>query len=139
MDSPTNGCAESPPGRRAPLYPRRVTAPDPALAKALDDLTLQVNPDNVVSVHKVFRDHARALDDCLTELSQSVRIGLCGLDPISEDAASDRSFGGKVQELLTVHRAHQRELVVSAEHLRRVAANYGFTESEIEKSLRPGR
>lgn len=53
-------------------------------------------------------------------------------------AAGSASIGGKIDALLEVHRAHQRELVVAADHLRQIALRYGHTEAEIEQSLRPG-
>lgn len=124
---------EPPPQRHRASYPGVVTAPDPALTKALTHLSMQVNPDNVLAVYKAFRDHADALEKELKTLSIQTKIGLCGLDPVSADAAG--SFGGKVGQLLELHWAHQRELVVAAEHLRRIALAYGHTEAEIERSL----
>lgn len=97
---------------------------------------MQVNRDNILAVHKVFRDHADELERELRLLSLTAKIGLCGGDPVSAVAAGAGSFGGKVGELLDVHRAHQRELVVAADHLRQIALSYGHTEAEIERSLR---
>lgn len=117
------------PQTRVEPYPRPVTAPDPALTTALDHLTLQVNPDNVMAVYKVFRDHAETLHRQLQELSNDTTIGLCGLDPVSRDAQV--AFGAKVSQLLGIHWAHQRELEVAAEHVKQIALGYGHTEAEI--------
>lgn len=99
-----------------------MTAPDPALTRALDHLTMQVDRDNVLAAHKAFRDHADALDAELRTRTLTTRLGLCGGDPVSSMVAGPASVGGKVDALLEVHRAHQRELVAAADHLRRIAA-----------------
>lgn len=110
-----------------------MTAPDPALTQALDHLAMQVNPDNVLAVHKVFRDHAGELLDYLMKMRGQAQMGLCGGDPISREAAV--AFNHKIAELLKVHWAHQQELVVAADHLRSIALSYGITEEEISRSL----
>lgn len=110
-----------------------MTAQDPALTQALDRLTMQVNPDNVLAVHKAFRDHASELFDYLTFVSSETQVGLCGGDPISKDAAM--AFGSKISGLLKVHWAHQRELDAAANHLRSIAHSYGITDDEITRSF----
>lgn len=94
---------------------------------------MQVNPDNVLAVHKAFRDHADDLRDYLMSVRGQAQVGRCGSDPVSEDASI--AFGGKIAELLKVHWAHQQELEVAADHLRSIAQSYGIAEEQIARSV----
>ena len=96
---------------------------------------VQVDRDNVLAVHRAFRDHANELRKCLMDVGFEVQLGLCGGDPVSRDAAGPRGFGGKIATLLDVHWKHWKELDAVANELQQTARTYGHTEDDITQSL----
>ena len=100
----------------------------------MDKLLLQVNPDNVLAAHKVFRQHSDDLRLYLAGLA-ATDFRKCGDDPVSADAMADTSFGGKVSNLIRVHRLHQEELEAVADRLYDTALSYGYTDEDIRKSM----
>ncbi|TCK20777.1 hypothetical protein EV378_4740 [Pseudonocardia endophytica] len=95
----------------------------------------QVNTDNVLAVHRAFRDHANELLTYLQEARGDIGIGLCGLDPVSREVLKPESLAGKAQSLFEAHWRHWEELDAVASRLIDTARTYGRTEDEIKREI----
>jgi hypothetical protein len=94
----------------------------------------QVNAANILMVHRALRGQADAMQAALIEAAWLHDIPTCADDPVSKDAKLQ--FQPKISEILEIHTAHYNEVAEAAERLREAATEYGFTEAEVERSLR---
>jgi hypothetical protein len=114
-----------------------VTAPeDGELAAAVEALALRVNRDTVLQARAALLAEADRLDSELHQRHGDFsRVGLCGNDPVSPEAA--QAFNERIDALVASCRAYNRDLRTSAAVLDATARGYGFTDEEIAASFRP--
>ena len=94
----------------------------------------QVNAENVLAVHRVLQKHSETMLTALGHAAWMNDIPRCADDPVSEDAK--RLFQPKVMEIIALHTAHCNEIREAATRLYEAARQYGFTEDQIETSIR---
>ena len=102
---------------------------------ASDTLMTQIDQDNVLAAYRVFREQAENMQITITEAAWMNDIPRCGEDVISRDAKA--VFQPKIDEILHVHAAHQKEVHEAAERLREAAVQYGLIDEHVASSLRP--
>jgi hypothetical protein len=103
---------------------------------AVNGVALQVTPDNVLRARDALLAEAESFHDFLTTTFVDRRdlIGLCGGDPISQQA--QRAFSQKIQQnAVAPARQYIQELTKGAEELAEVARGFGFTERQIADSF----
>jgi uncharacterized protein YukE len=124
------------------LPPAATPAPDwrSSLSSAVNNVNLQVTSENVLDVRKILLQEADRLqkyggqDAVMTQL-----VGLCGGDPVSQQAA--QAFNQRIRQEIQRCQDYARELRNAGNSLDQVAKNYGYTEEQIEdsfKSINPG-
>lgn len=94
----------------------------------------QVNADNVLAVYRVLQQQSETMLTALGHAAWMNDIPRCANDPVSEDAK--RLFQPKVMAIIATHTAHCNEIREAATRLHEAARQYGFTEDQIETSLR---
>lgn len=94
----------------------------------------QVNAGNVLAVHRVLQEQSETMLTALGHAAWMNDIPRCADDPVSEDAK--RLFQPKVMAIIATHTAHCNEIREAATRLHEAARQYGFTEDQIETSLR---
>ena len=104
-----------------------------SLSSDATEVTLQVTPDNVLSVRKVLLEEADRLIRSAKPTATPV-VGLCGGDPLSRDAQA--AFNDRIERLLRTCAQHGNELKSAGAALAATARHYGYTEEQIEASLR---
>jgi hypothetical protein len=112
-------------------------APDwrDALGAAVRNVHLQVTPENVLDVRKVLLQEAeRLLNHAQRATAQSQFVGLCGGDPVSQQASL--AFNQRIALLVEQCREYGNQLKFAGESLNAVAENYGYSEQQIESSFR---
>jgi hypothetical protein len=106
-----------------------------SLSSAMHSVGLQVDRDNVLRVRSVLLTEAEKLLDAVTRpMSERRWVDLCGADPVSGEASS--AFNARIQILVDHCRQYALQLEQAANSLDRIARNYGYTEAEIEASLK---
>lgn len=111
----------------------RLVSLSPEQQRSIEGLVAQVNVDNVLQVAAVLRQQADDMAAHLTTADQDLKVRRCGEDPVSKDAQA--LFQTKIDQILTVHWAHVREIVAACEALRGAARSYGLREEEIAATL----
>lgn len=106
---------------------------------AINNVRLQVNPDNILKVRKVFLDEAARIREFLQSLqSDGQYVGLCGGDPLSIEAA--RAFNRRIDRELRQARRYGEQLEAAGRSLEKIARDYGYTEAQIRASFnQPGQ
>jgi len=97
---------------------------------------MQVTPENVLQVHNAIKAEAEYLRGQLLGVGYSLRVGKPGLEQVSDFAASDQGFNGKIRTLLEQCQTYARILSDAADRLAKTAAGYGHSEQEIVDSFR---
>ena len=113
--------------------------PDGSTRAAVDHVALQVTPDNVLRARAALLRDAERINDHLRTIRGEGwhMIGLCGGDPISEQAQV--AFARKIQDhAIQPAKQYVAELLSGAEQLARVARSYGIAEQRIVESFKPG-
>jgi hypothetical protein len=106
-----------------------------SLSSAMHSVGLQVDRDNVLRVRSVLLTEAEKLLDAVTRsTSEQPWVDLCGADPVSGEASS--AFNARIQILVDHCRQYALQLEQAANSLDRIARNYGYTEAEIQASLK---
>ncbi|MDT7633807.1 MAG: hypothetical protein QOI50_5737 [Pseudonocardiales bacterium] len=106
-----------------------------SLSSAMHSVGLQVDRDNVLRVRSVLLTEAEKLLDAVTRpMSERPWVDLCGADPVSGEASS--AFNARIQILVDHCRQYALQLEQAANSLDRIARNYGYTEAEIQASLK---
>jgi hypothetical protein len=115
-----------------------VPPPEGSTRAAVDSVAVQVTPENVLQARAALLRNAERINDHL----QTIRgegwhmIGLCGGDPISEQAQV--AFARKIQDhAIQPAKQYVAELLSGAERLARVARSYGIAEQRITESFSP--
>lgn len=111
-----------------------MTQPRPSAAGALNDVALQVTPANVLQVRAAILTEAERLQDSINNERSNVRVGECGGDPVSKEAAV--AFNERITDLITQCDAYVAELFNSGAALADIARSYGTTEEQIAASFR---
>ncbi|MEQ3553259.1 hypothetical protein WIS52_22545 [Pseudonocardia nematodicida] len=101
--------------------------------RAIDDLVSQVDVESVLKVASLLRRQAEAIENELLTRGWDLQVGLCGKDPISEDAR--RAFQTKIDRIVATHWAHCVELHAAVDALRRNAEQYAFDDSQLEAAF----
>jgi hypothetical protein len=104
------------------------------LDAAVRALALQVNRDTVLRARAALLDEARRLDHELNRRNIDGRVGVCGGDPVSPEAAN--AFNERIETLIANCRAYNRDLHTAALALDATARSYGYTDDEIAASYR---
>jgi hypothetical protein len=94
---------------------------------------VQVDRASVLKVGSVLRDEAIRLRDLLDD-SKGLSAGLCGGDPVSEDAAA--AFTERAQALIKVYYGYVDDLDRFADALADSARAYGHAENDIRAAFR---
>ena len=106
------------------------------LDTAVRALALQVNRDTVLKARAALLAEADRLDDELHRRGNDfTKVGLCGGDPVSPEAAS--AFNERIDALIANCRAYNQQLRTSANALDATARAYGYTDGEIATSFSP--
>jgi len=106
-----------------------------SLSSAMHSVGLQVDRDNVLRVRSVLLTEAEKLRDAVARpMSERPWVDLCGADPVSGEASS--AFNARIQILVDHCRQYALQLEQAANSLDRIARNYGYTEAEIQASLK---
>lgn len=103
----------------------------------MNGVALQVTPENVLRARDALLAEAESFHDFLTTTFMDRRdlVGLCGGDPISEQA--QKAFSQRIhQNAVAPARQYVQELMKGAEQLAEVARGFGFTEQQIADSFR---
>lgn len=103
------------------------------LDAAVRALALQVNRETVLRARAALLAEARRLDHELNRRSVDGRVGVCGGDPVSPEAAS--AFNERIDTLIGNCRAYNRDLHSAALTLDDTARAYGYTDDEIAASF----
>jgi len=106
-------------------------------AAAVDALLLQVNRDTVLKARAGLLAEAHRLRQVLRDNNIHDPIGLCGGDPVSQDA--QRAFNERIADLVVAAQQHVDELFAGADKLGASARSYGLTDDEISASFTVGR
>lgn len=105
------------------------------LAADVAQLGMQVTPENVLQLHNVLRAEAKYIREQTRRLGFPIRIGKPGLDPVSEWAASDAGFNGKLDALHRQCQGYPKALDDAADQLAATAKGYGHTEEAVRDSF----
>ncbi|MGD9985822.1 PE domain-containing protein [Pseudonocardia sp.] len=89
---------------------------------------MSVNRENVLKVGAVLLAEADRLDLALSPVL-GVEAGLCGGDPVSQDAAA--AFTERAQLLMKAYQGYIEDLRRQADALQESARSYGYAEAEI--------
>lgn len=103
------------------------------MSAAVDALAMQVDRDTVLQARKVILDEALRLRRAILATASVSNFGLCGADPVSEDARL--AFGDRILAMAEGCRQHAGDLESAAATLADVGRRYGFTEDEIAASF----
>lgn len=98
---------------------------------------MNVTPENVLQARAVVLAEAESLMQFVNDRfgPTAQLVGLCGGDPISQDA--QELFTKKIREnVLVPSQQYIQKLQDIAEHLAATARSYGFTEQRISDSFR---
>ena len=106
----------------------------PEQQRSIADLVAQVSVDNVLQVSALLEKQADTMERTLLKADQDLRLEPLGGDPVSRDAVAQ--FQPKIRQIVDVHWAHCVELRGAVDALRRCAFDYGYTEADLEASLR---
>jgi hypothetical protein len=115
-----------------------MTAPPPGLgpdhvSAAVESLALQVDRDTVLQARAVVLAEAQRLRDAIKLHGAGLRVGQCGGDPVSGDAA--KAFSERIDALLGHCSRYIRDLESAGAALADAAASYGYTEGDIAASF----
>ncbi|ANY05510.1 PE domain-containing protein [Pseudonocardia sp. HH130630-07] len=99
-----------------------------------DSLMVQVDRDNVLGICSELRYQVEQMYTALETADRNAVQPPCGDDPVSIDAA--RAFDAKIEQIRDVHWAHLAEIERAIGRLREAAAEYGFTNDDIEASFK---
>ncbi len=103
------------------------------LAADLDHLGMQVTPANVLQVRNAVLGEARRLNLVLKLHRGSLRVGLCGGDPVSGPAAE--LFNQKIDALVAQCQGYVDGLRRAGLALEQTARDYGHAEQQITDSF----
>lgn len=105
-----------------------------ATAAALSAVLLQVNPENVLEVRRVVLDAARRLKTGYTQnLLAAEYVGLCGGDPVSEQAQV--AFSDRIAQISDSLAIFGNRLEETGRELSRLARSYGYTDADMDRSF----
>jgi hypothetical protein len=105
-----------------------------ATAAALSAVLLQVTPENVLEVRRVVLDAADRLKSYLTtNLLTAEYVGLCGGDPVSEQARL--AFSDRISQITANVSMFGLQLLRAGDQLTSIAEAYGFAEGELAASF----
>ena len=105
-----------------------------SLTPAVHEVGMQVDRDTVLKVRSVLLGEADRLLDAVPSAPEGrVRVGRCGGDPVSAEAAV--AFEARIRLVVDLCQRHALELREAAHSLERIARNYGYTEAEIAASF----
>jgi uncharacterized protein YukE len=117
--------------------PAATPAPDwrSSLSSAVSNVNLQVTPDNVLDVRKILLQEAERLQRVSgINLTTTQLVGLCGGDPVSQQAQV--AFSQRIELRIQQCRDYANELQRAGNSLEQVAKNYGYNEEQIEASFK---
>lgn len=118
------------------MTPPLDTAPITRPHAAVQALALQVNRDTVLQARAALLAEADRLDTELkAQHASHQRVGLCGGDPVSPEAAA--AFNERIDGLVASCLAYNQELRDAAGTLDVTARAYGYTDDEIAASFHP--
>jgi hypothetical protein len=107
-----------------------------ATAAALSNVLLQVTPENVLEVRKTLLTAAERLKDYWVQTVVGAEyVGLCGGDPVSEQAAI--AFSDRIAQTTDSISVFGIELRRAGEQLSELARAYGYSEAQVEASFKP--
>lgn len=117
----------------------------PVTRANLDNLKLQVTPENVQQVATVLRSEADRLAETVRRMpagsilpgavgAESGPVGLCGGDPVSHDAA--KALNVRINAMNTQMYGYVASLRAAADQLTGTASAYGDQENEAASSFR---
>ncbi len=127
--------------RGEPLRSTPMTAPEAGahrtqLDAAVGALALQVNRETVLKARAALLAEADRLDAQLRDKHSDLsRVGLCGADPVSPEAA--RAFNERIDALVKSCFDYNQDLRMSAARLDATARAYGYTDDQISASFHP--
>jgi hypothetical protein len=101
----------------------------------VESLKLQVDRDTVLQARAAVLGEVLRLRDAIRLQSPAEGVGLCGGDPVSDDAAA--GFNERIRAMLDHCRRYAEDLEAAGHSLADVARRYGFTEAEITSSFTP--
>jgi hypothetical protein len=102
------------------------------LDAAVRALALQVNRDTVLKARAALLAEADRLELELNRRKLDSKVGLCGQDPVSPEAAN--AFNERIDVLIASCRTYNRDLHTAAQALDATARAYGYTDDEIAAS-----
>lgn len=106
-----------------------------ATAAALSTVLLQVTPENVLEVRQTLYAAARRMNAYVTQSVVGAQyVGLCGGDPVSEQAQA--AFSDRIAQISDNVTAFGVQLELAVVQLEKIAASYGYTEAEIKVAFR---
>ncbi|MBC3194632.1 hypothetical protein H7X46_26640 [Pseudonocardia sp. C8] len=111
------------------------SAHDPR-GSASDSLITQINIDNVMQACRIFDEQVTSMQRAIQNSALLRNIPACGKDIVSADAQA--LFQSKIDRILAVHQDHLEEVREARDRLKKAALQYGFTEDQVETSLRAG-
>ncbi|MGH3566717.1 MAG: WXG100 family type VII secretion target [Pseudonocardia sp.] len=110
----------------------------PQLDAAVAAVGMEVDRENVLAARAALLAEADRLDDLIAvEQRRGLRVGLCGGDPVSPEAAT--AFNDRIDALLGQCSRYNQDLREAARALDSVARSYGWTEDEIAASFQGPR
>jgi uncharacterized protein YukE len=117
---------------------RPAPAPDwrQSLNLAVYEVNLQVTPENVLDVRKVLLQEADRLLKAAGPAEMMTQfVGPCGGDPVSQQASI--AFGERIAIMAQQCRDYANGLKNAGNSLDQIARSYGYTDEQIQDSLRP--
>lgn len=101
---------------------------------AINHVRMQVNPENILQVRKLFLEEAERVLAFVTTCEKDTEyVGLCGGDPLSPEAAD--ALNRRIRHELLQARRYGSQLESAGRSLERTAREYGYTEAQIKASL----
>jgi hypothetical protein len=105
-----------------------------ATAAALSAVLLQVTPENVLEVRQTLYAAAQRINAYVTQSVVGAQyVGLCGGDPVSEQA--QLAFSDRIAQTAENVTMFGVQLEWAVVQLEKIAVSYGYTEIEIKMAF----